>query len=75
LSSKTIETTNSNAKIRSGKTRSDSVMSEGTKHKKKRSNIKSKWLDYLNSVQESNYDTDKQMEGEKHRKNHRSIHR
>jgi hypothetical protein len=25
-------------------------------------NIKSKWLDYLNSVQESNYDTDKQME-------------
>lgn len=24
--------------------------------------IKSKWLDYLNSVQESNYDTDKQME-------------
>jgi len=32
------------------------------KHKKKKSNIKSKWLDYLNSVQESNYDTDKQME-------------
>jgi len=24
--------------------------------------MKSKWLDYLNSVQESNYDTDKQME-------------
>jgi hypothetical protein len=24
--------------------------------------IKSKWLDYLNNVQESNYDTDKQME-------------
>ncbi len=36
-----------------------------TKHKKKKSNIKSKWLDYLNSVQESNYDTDKQMEGKK----------
>jgi hypothetical protein len=35
------------------------------KHKKKKSNIKSKWLDYLNSVQESNYDTDKQMEGKK----------
>jgi hypothetical protein len=35
------------------------------KHKKKKSNSKSKWLDYLNSVQESNYDTDKQMEGEK----------
>ena len=34
-------------------------------HKKKKSNIKSKWLDYLNSVQESNYDTDKQMEGKK----------
>lgn len=26
------------------------------------STIKSKWLDYLNSVQESNYDTDKHME-------------
>jgi hypothetical protein len=26
------------------------------------SSIKSKWLDYLNSVQESNYDTDKHME-------------
>ncbi|KAG7352070.1 Eukaryotic membrane protein family-domain containing protein [Nitzschia inconspicua] len=26
------------------------------------SSIKLKWLDYLNSVQESNYDTDKQME-------------
>jgi hypothetical protein len=25
-------------------------------------NVKSKWLDYLNSFQESNYDTDKQME-------------
>ena len=25
-------------------------------------NVKSKWLDYLNSVQESNYDTDKQMQ-------------
>ena len=37
--------------------------SETTKHKKKKSNIKSKWLDYLNSVQDSNYDTDKQMEG------------
>jgi hypothetical protein len=35
------------------------------KHKKKKSNMKSKWLDYLNSVQESNYDTDKQMEGKK----------
>lgn len=33
--------------------------------KKKKSNMKSKWLDYLNSVQESNYDTDKQMEGKK----------
>lgn len=32
------------------------------KPKKKKSNIKSKWLDYLNSVQESQADTDKQME-------------
>ena len=38
---------------------------QGSNHKKKKSNIKSKWLDYLNSVQESNYDTDKQMEGKK----------
>lgn len=38
--------------------------SDGTtpKHQKKKSNIKSKWLDYLNSVQDANYDTDKQME-------------
>ncbi len=28
----------------------------------KADNVKSKWLDYLNSFQESNYDTDKQME-------------
>lgn len=32
------------------------------KRQKKASSIKSKWLDYLNSVQDSNYDTDKQME-------------
>jgi len=38
------------------------ISNSENKHKKKKSNIKSKWLDYLNSVQESNYDTDKQME-------------
>jgi len=32
------------------------------KHTKKKSNIKSKWLDYLDSVQGTSYDTDKQME-------------
>ena len=29
---------------------------------KKDKDVKGKWLDYLNSFQESNYDTDKQME-------------
>ena len=33
-----------------------------TNEKRKETDTKSKWLDYLNSVQESNYDTDKQME-------------
>ena len=37
-----------------------------SKAPKKKSNIKSKWLDYLNSVQDTNYDTDKQMEGKEH---------
>uniref|UniRef100_A0A7S4EE94 Uncharacterized protein n=1 Tax=Pseudo-nitzschia australis TaxID=44445 RepID=A0A7S4EE94_9STRA len=35
---------------------------DAPKHQKKKSSMKSKWLDYLDSVQESNYDTDKQME-------------
>jgi hypothetical protein len=30
--------------------------------KKEKADVKSKWLDYLNSFQESDYDTDKQME-------------
>jgi len=30
--------------------------------KKKEKDVKGKWLDYLNSVQDSDYDTDKQME-------------
>ena len=48
----------------SGNNNSLSEISNGeTKHKKKKSNIKSKWLDYLNSVQDSTYDTDLQMEG------------
>jgi hypothetical protein len=33
-----------------------------TTQKKEKADVKSKWLDYLNSFQESNYDTDKQME-------------
>jgi hypothetical protein len=53
---------NSNININSNSATNDGS-EQGPKHKKKKSNIKSKWLDYLNSVQESNYDTDKQMEG------------
>mmetsp|Transcript_6507 Transcript_6507/g.7382 ORF Transcript_6507/g.7382 Transcript_6507/m.7382 type:complete len:835 (+) Transcript_6507:3-2507(+) len=43
-------------------TSSNISSSDIPKNKKKKCNIESKWLDYLNSVQESNYDTDKQME-------------
>ncbi len=52
-----------NTAINNNNSMSEISNSGDTKHKKKKSNIKSKWLDYLNSVQESNYDTDKQMEG------------
>mmetsp|Transcript_17618 Transcript_17618/g.43962 ORF Transcript_17618/g.43962 Transcript_17618/m.43962 type:complete len:826 (-) Transcript_17618:1419-3896(-) len=51
-----------NTAINNNNSMSEISNSGDTKHKKKKSNIKSKWLDYLNSVQESNYDTDKQME-------------
>jgi hypothetical protein len=52
------------------KKRSNSVMSatspftslHGLSSPSNSSSMKLKWLDYLNSVQESNYDTDKQME-------------
>jgi hypothetical protein len=59
---KILGTSNSSGNINSNSATNDGS-EQGTKHKKKKSNIKSKWLDYLNSVQESNYDTDKQMEG------------
>jgi hypothetical protein len=39
-----------------------SSQSEHTRKKKEKDNAKTKWLDYLNSFQESHYDTDKQME-------------
>jgi hypothetical protein len=39
-----------------------SSQSEHTRQKNEKDNAKTKWLDYLNSFQESNYDTDKQME-------------
>eukprot|EP00536_Pseudo-nitzschia_multiseries_P011624 jgi/Psemu1/67980/estExt_Genemark1.C_4060011 len=46
----------------SGNTKVGDGTADTPKHQKKKSNIKSKWLDYLNSVQDAHYDTDKQME-------------